>query len=220
MRRHPVDQPFNITNPFGVPDSAAAFGFHAGEDYGVGVGRNVYAEVSGTVTNYIWGEYHGNVVQIFDGKNYFRYMHNSELLVNQGDRVEVGQLIAKSGKTGKGVTGPHVHRDISSEKHPTSFNSFIDPEEYLKERNDMSKVGRIEIEYLYTAMQGYPPNENDIKAWEGMESNTFIRALHENGRYEQVQAEIKEARLKAALYDAGTKSGDRYEPVTVYRKVT
>jgi len=128
--RIPVNQPYTISTPFGVPDSNAKFGRHAGLDFAVPTGRNVYAPISGTVTNYVWSEYHGHVVQIFDGKNFHRLMHNSQLLAKPWEKVTEGQLVAKSGSTGLS-TGPHSHWDISPEKFPTKF-SFIDPNSLLK----------------------------------------------------------------------------------------
>ena len=90
--RRPVNNPYWISNEFGVPDSAARFGKHAGVDYAVNTGSPVYAPVAGKVTDYTWGPYHGNTVQILadDGK-YHRLMHNSRLLVSPGQRVYEGQ---------------------------------------------------------------------------------------------------------------------------------
>ena len=130
--RRPVNSPFVITTEFGVKDSAAKFGKHSGVDYGVPTGTPVYAPVNGTVTSYVWGQYHGNVVQIRDGAGrYHRLMHNSQLLVRPGQVVAEGQLIARAGATGQGVTGPHVHWDISTEPNPTSFVGFISPASLL-----------------------------------------------------------------------------------------
>jgi murein DD-endopeptidase MepM/ murein hydrolase activator NlpD len=115
-----------ISTQFGVPDARAKFGRHAGIDYAVEIDTNVYAPVDGLVTSYTWGDYHGHVVQIFDGKYYHRLMHNSKLLVEPGQRIKEGQLVAKSGATGLGITGPHVHYDVSPSANPMSFD-FIDP---------------------------------------------------------------------------------------------
>ncbi len=126
--RRPVDAPYTITTEFGVPDSAAKFGRHAGVDYAVPAGRKIYATVSGIVTDYIWGKYHGNVVQILDDSGrYHRLMHNSKLNVRVGDRVTEGQAVALCGSTGMGTTGSHCHWDISNVKYPTSFGNFLSP---------------------------------------------------------------------------------------------
>ena len=39
------------------------------------------------------------------------YAHNSELLVNEGDTVKAGQVIARSGNTGNS-SGPHCHWEL------------------------------------------------------------------------------------------------------------
>ena len=39
------------------------------------------------------------------------YAHNSELLVREGQRVQKGEVIAKSGSTGNS-TGPHCHFEV------------------------------------------------------------------------------------------------------------
>lgn len=138
--RRPVNEPYSISTEFGVKDSSARYGRHAGVDYAIPSGREVFAPVSGIVTDYTWGEYHGNVVQILadDNKKYHRLMHNSRLLVKPGDHVHEGQLVARSGATGKGVTGPHVHWDISPEKIPSSFN-FLSPADLLFSKQPETK---------------------------------------------------------------------------------
>ena len=42
---------------------------------------------------------------------YTGYMHQSEILVQEGDKVEAGQLIGRIGNTGR-VTGPHLHLEV------------------------------------------------------------------------------------------------------------
>ncbi len=48
------------------------------------------------------------------------YAHNSELLVNQGDTVRAGQVIAKSGSTGNS-SGPHSHIELRKDGTPVNF---------------------------------------------------------------------------------------------------
>lgn len=81
----------------------------------------------------------------------------------------------------------------------------------VNEGGEMSTVGETEIKYLYPSMQGYQPNDNDIASWNGTESNTFIRALHDNSRYAQYQSEVAEAFRKAKLYDESQNGGSNTE---------
>jgi murein DD-endopeptidase MepM/ murein hydrolase activator NlpD len=124
--RKPIDGNPRISTQFNVPDSAAKFGRHSGIDYAVGTGTNVYAPEDGEVTDWTFETYQGHVVQIKSAGVYHRLMHNTDILVSPGQHVVEGQLVARSGATGKGVTGPHVHHDISPSKIPTKFD-FINP---------------------------------------------------------------------------------------------
>ena len=45
------------------------------------------------------------------------YMHLSKLLVNQGQSVKIGQMIARSGNTGIS-TGPHLHYELRRNNRP------------------------------------------------------------------------------------------------------
>ena len=86
---------------------------HGGIDFAVPVRTNIYASASGTVTYSGWnsGGYgylviisHGNGVQTY-------YGHNSSLTCSVGQTVSAGDIIAKSGNTGRS-TGPHCHFEI------------------------------------------------------------------------------------------------------------
>jgi hypothetical protein len=169
--RRPVDEPYAITTEFGVPDSAALYGRHSGVDYAKGTGSSVFAPVTGVVTDYVYGPYHGNVVQILadDGK-FHRLMHNSKLLVSPGQRVSEGQEVAKSGATGQGVTGPHVHWDIATEKYPSSFAAFYSPASLLFGAQSpiptppplpqgQNLVGRVLYLHPVNSWRVYRPNE-------------------------------------------------------------
>lgn len=86
---------------------------HSGIDFGVPIGTPVRASKSGKVIKrrelttsygkYLFIDHGGGLVTI--------YAHNSELLVNEGDIVKAGQVIAKSGSTGNS-SGPHVHWEL------------------------------------------------------------------------------------------------------------
>lgn len=97
---------------------------HTGVDIGVPIGTPVYAAQSGLVTKskyYLSGDRdggtkdgYGNTVWISDGEYTVIYGHlRYEQVVNAGDYVEQGQLVAYTASTGNS-SGPHLHFEIRS----------------------------------------------------------------------------------------------------------
>ena len=89
-----------------------AWRYHGGTDIAVGTGTNIYACGNGTVIlsrNY---SNYGYTVMIDHGDGIVSlYGHCSKLLVEKGDIVAAGDLIAKVGSTGA-ATGPHLHFEV------------------------------------------------------------------------------------------------------------
>lgn len=86
--------------------------YHGGIDYMCSVGTSVRASAGGVIVeasssgwNYGWGKTvlisHGNGVTT-------RYGHLSQVNVSVGERVAQGEIIGRSGNTGRS-TGPHLH---------------------------------------------------------------------------------------------------------------
>lgn len=119
-----------ITSSFGTRKNPLGKGrqFHCGLDISCDVGTPVKAALDGTVIYSGWKDGYGNVVVLKHDKGYISvYGHNSSNLVNEGDSVQKGQVIARSGMTGS-VTGAHVHFEFR--KYITPLN----PLRYLKEK--------------------------------------------------------------------------------------
>lgn len=99
--------------------------YHGGIDFPVSTGSNVYAAASGTVIlvkylNYSYGRY--LIIDHGDGLSTL-YAHNSQILVNVGEKVSAGQVVAKSGSTGNS-TGPHCHFEVrvnGSQVNPLNY---------------------------------------------------------------------------------------------------
>ncbi|BAU18896.1 hypothetical protein with peptidaseM23 domain [Prevotella intermedia] len=67
-------------------------------------------------------------------KIYFVYYHMSKILVNEGQDVNAGDVIGKSGITGieLGTHGPHLHFEIKSvNSFPSGLAGRVNPALYL-----------------------------------------------------------------------------------------
>lgn len=178
MPRIPVNQPYTITNTFGVPDSNALFKKHSGIDFAVPLNRPVYAPVSGQLTNVVTPT-GGNMVRIYDGKYWHRLMHNNSFSRNNGP-VNEGEQVAKAGTTGLS-TGVHCHWDIANKQVPTSFSDFINPLEYIKNQGGTmsDKVTAAELPDMVRGYLFREPNADDNvhlgKTWQVAQSD-FIHS--------------------------------------------
>lgn len=86
--------------------------FHSGVDFCGLVGTDIYAAADGVVIFIGEMVVRGNATVIDHGWGvYTAYGHQSETLVNVGDRVTQGQLIGRVGETGR-VSGPHLHWEV------------------------------------------------------------------------------------------------------------
>ncbi|NNJ71882.1 MAG: M23 family metallopeptidase [Enterobacterales bacterium] len=102
--------------------------WHGGMDFAGKQGADVIATGSGVVTYAAKRYNYGLLVEINHGEGYVtRYAHNNELLVEVGDVVSKGEVIAKMGSEGRS-TGPHVHYEII--RHGKSLN----PQKYVNRR--------------------------------------------------------------------------------------
>jgi len=84
---------------------------HNGIDWGCQIGTPIHWNGSkrGTVTRVVSEPTKGMGVYIRCEDNLYVFWHTSENLVQAGDEVESGDLIAKSGNSGLYTTGPHLH---------------------------------------------------------------------------------------------------------------
>ena len=92
--------------------------FHRGIDIAVAYGRDVHAAAGGTVVFAGVQRGYGStiVVEHSDGRQ-TRYAHLSQQLVTAGDPVVTGQVLGKSGGSGRG-TGPHLHFEVLENGRP------------------------------------------------------------------------------------------------------
>jgi murein DD-endopeptidase MepM/ murein hydrolase activator NlpD len=94
--------------------------FHAGTDLRLAYGQEVRAAAPGSVAFAGDQGGYGNtlVVRHADGLE-TRYAHLSSLDVRVGDEVAAGQVIARSGNSGR-TTGPHLHFEVRHNGRPVN----------------------------------------------------------------------------------------------------
>lgn len=126
--RLPLSGSPRITSRHGSPSSGSKFGKHMGIDWGVPVGTPVYAPASGKVRTRTDGPSGGRMLEIDAAGKWRRFLHLNDRYVNAGQSIAEGQLIARTGNTGRS-TGPHLHYDVRKPNTTwdASFSNYIDP---------------------------------------------------------------------------------------------
>lgn len=110
--------------------------WHTGIDIHGALGTNILAADSGVVWFSGRGGSQGNYIVIYHGQYWTMYLHNEVNLVNKGDTVEQGGVIARLGSTGRS-TGPHLHFEVrlddgSGEWHTYYQHKPIDPLQFFR----------------------------------------------------------------------------------------
>ncbi len=118
--------------------------FHTGIDLAAPKGTPIYSTASGVVKLSGWSAGYGNNVTIDHGYGYkTRYAHANKLLVEKGDTVARGELIAEVGNTGNS-TGDHLHYEILYRNRNINpivyFGKDMTSEDFYKIINEANKV--------------------------------------------------------------------------------
>ncbi len=123
----PVPHFFRVSSRFGPRGGK----HHDGIDIPAPRGTPIIAADTGVVIysdNGIRG--YGNMIVVAHGDDIFTvYAHSRKNLVDKGERVEKGQVIAEVGNTGRS-TGPHLHFEIRVK------NKVRNPAQYLSKRGN------------------------------------------------------------------------------------
>jgi murein DD-endopeptidase MepM/ murein hydrolase activator NlpD len=121
----PVDGPTSSGFGFREDPFTGRQALHTGLDFPAPPGTPIHAAAGGVV---IAAEFHpayGYMVDIDHGSDLVtRYAHASKLLVQQGDLVKRGQVIAEVGSTGRS-TGPHLHFEVLVSGVPQNPARFL-----------------------------------------------------------------------------------------------
>lgn len=149
---YPVYQGAKITSTYGPRNLFGSF--HYGIDLNTPTGTELKTIVSGKVVKAYTQTGGGKCIYILGDDGYvYEFAHLSEFNCKTGDRVEAGQLIGKTGKSGQNVTGPHLHLGIYDADKALNkkgnlawkkksdgqwyIDGSIDPEQYLADAYDI-----------------------------------------------------------------------------------
>ena len=117
-----------VTNPYGCQAHPVTKqkSLHSGVDLAADYGTNVLAVADGTVLDCSYDAAYGYILTLeHENGVQTQYAHLSEFLVEPGDTVQQGQIIAKTGGSGW-ATGPHLHLGVLID------GEAVDPLEALK----------------------------------------------------------------------------------------
>jgi len=116
----PLPATVPITSPFGVREHPllGEMRLHTGVDLGAAVGTPVRAVGAGVVRRASSDGINGRILILDHGRGVVTtYCHNDVLLVRDGQHVDKGQIVARSGGSGR-ITGPHLHYQIDLAGEP------------------------------------------------------------------------------------------------------
>ncbi|MEA3499124.1 MAG: M23 family metallopeptidase [Campylobacterota bacterium] len=108
--------------------------YHTGTDFRAKVGTDIFATNDGVVALVMDRFYLGKVIYLNHGRGmYSYYSHMSSFDVKKGQIVKKGDILGKSGKTGR-VMGPHLHYAVRL------YNTTVDPLQFSSLHNEIVKM--------------------------------------------------------------------------------
>jgi murein DD-endopeptidase MepM/ murein hydrolase activator NlpD len=125
-----------ITSGFGVRKDPllGTPALHSGIDFRAAVGSSARVTAPGTVSSAGWNGGYGRMVEVDHGNGFStRYGHLSRIDVKVGDHVALGDVVGKTGSSGRS-TGPHLHYEVRS------HGNALDPLGFLKAGKKLNRL--------------------------------------------------------------------------------
>lgn len=121
----PVDGPVGSGFGFRQDPLTGRTALHTGLDFPADIGTPIAAAAGGVVVSAERDPAYGLAVQVDHGNGLVtRYAHTSKVLVQVGDLVKRGQVIAEVGNSGRS-TGPHLHFEVLLDGAPQNPARFL-----------------------------------------------------------------------------------------------
>ena len=128
---------YRMTTPYSpnapVPGYPRSFnnGHHYGIDYGTPIGTPITATTGGKLSSF-WNEGGGKIAKLVTGQLRQFFMHMQTVAPNGS--VKAGDVIGRSGNSGRWTTGPHVHWQAQQGTDALNRNT-IDPRKVIGHAN-------------------------------------------------------------------------------------
>jgi hypothetical protein len=193
------------------PKSRGVSETHKGTDYAMPINTPITANIAGTVrykTNDPKG--YGNAVEIVDDKGNVvqRYAHLNEFSVPNGAKIEPGQVLGKSGNTGRS-TGPHLHfEDFQQPKQTGAESSFANLFDSITpaQSKELIQEQKIEKEPAYMRPSSEFKKSVSEMSWEDFKKKSMLGTV--------VQAVAGDKEAQERIKNAGAELGQNiYETI-------
>lgn len=178
----PVPDCRTISSYFGRRNSptAGASTYHKGIDIACQEGTDVVAAKSGTVIVAENSSSEGNWVAVQHDNHYTSYyMHNSTLLVEKGETVSQGEVIALSGNTGIS-TGPHCHFAILKDGNYVNPLDYVKKDEQIQYTTTATTAVRSEMTAYAKQFVGNPYVYGGTSLTKGADCSGFTMKIYEH----------------------------------------
>lgn len=159
--RYPFGGHYRISSNFNLKRRHPVTGRvspHKGTDFAMPIGTPVMTPADGTVEMVGNHPLAGRYIVIRHDNGYkTRYLHLSKPLVSTGERVTMGEQIARSGNTGRS-TGPHLHYEIMVNNHQVDAMRVALPENQSLQNAALTAFQEHTAPTMATLMSAEPGN--------------------------------------------------------------
>jgi len=151
LRRWPTSKQYRISSSFNANRLHPITGRpapHNGVDLATPIGTEILATGDGIVTRVESHKYAGRYIVIdYTGPYGARFLHLNKILVNKGQHVKRGQVIALSGNTGR-TTGAHLHYELHVRGRPVNPMTTNIPTTQSISKDDKAEFDKNVIDWV------------------------------------------------------------------------
>jgi murein DD-endopeptidase len=138
---------------------------HAGTDFKAEIGTSIRSTFNGLVSRTNWNRRANGYCVEVDHPNQkikTRYLHLSKVLVKQGQYVKQGEIIGKSGNTGRSFA-PHLHYEVRGRSNKSTVYNPFDYKYHKTYQRNISYQERGKFQKVISAYDAFSGNNRSKK---------------------------------------------------------